>query len=264
MTNDRYLWNRTSPGLARLHEAITAERALIVEHPMYPRLDSLARIRVFQEHHVFAVWDFMSLLKGLQRELTCVGVPWVPQGPPTSRRLINDIVLAEESDEVGDGHLSHFELYLRSMEESGADTGPIRSFLDRLRAGTPVREALKLAEAPPAAADFVAETWGIIESSPLHCQAAAFAFGREDLIPDMFDRVLRIEGAQAQLATFKDYLVRHIALDGEQHTPMAMQMLIDLCGDEAPKWAECAVTVRRAFAARHTLWTAVADRVAGI
>ncbi|MFD9637544.1 DUF3050 domain-containing protein [Streptomyces violascens] len=122
MTNDRYLWNRTNPGLTRLHEAITAERSLIVEHPMYPLLDSLDRIRVFQEHHVFAVWDFMSLLKSLQRELTCVGVPWVPQGPPTSRRLINDIVLAEESDEVGDGYLSHFELYLRSMEEAGAGT----------------------------------------------------------------------------------------------------------------------------------------------
>ncbi|MFF4186784.1 DUF3050 domain-containing protein [Streptomyces sp. NPDC001691] len=264
MTNDRYQWNRTHPGLTRLNAAIAAERTLIVNHPMYPGLDRLDRIQVFLEHHVFAVWDFMSLLKSLQRELTCVSVPWVPQGPPTSRRLINDIVLAEESDEVGSGYLSHFELYLRAMDEAGADTAPIRSFLERLTAGTAVREALKLAEAPQAAADFVAETWGIIESAPVHAQAAAFAFGREDLIPDMFERVLRIEGAQRQLGAFKDYLVRHIDIDGEQHTPMAMQMLIDLCGEETAKWDECAAAVRRALAARHTLWNAVADRAARI
>ncbi|MEU6387921.1 DUF3050 domain-containing protein [Streptomyces sp. NPDC046939] len=261
MMSDRYHWNRTHPGLTGLHLAVEPDRLLIVNHRMYDGLDRLDRIRVFLQHHVFAVWDFMSLLKSLQRELTCVGVPWVPQGPTTSRRLINDIVLTEESDELGDGYLSHFELYLRAMAEAGADTAPIHSFVDRLRAGTPVPEALKLAEAPQAAVDFVAGTWDIIESAPVHAQAAAFAFGREDLIPEMFERVLRIEDAQPQLATFKDYLVRHIDLDGEQHTPMAMQMLIDLCADDHDKWAECAVTVRRALVARHTLWSAVADQL---
>ncbi|MEV3861653.1 DUF3050 domain-containing protein [Streptomyces sp. NPDC050095] len=259
MMSDRYHWNRTHPGLTGLQQAIEPDRALIVNHRMYHLLDRLDRIQVFLQHHVFAVWDFMSLLKGLQHELTCVAVPWVPQGPTTSRRLINDIVLTEESDEFGDGYLSHFELYLRAMAEAGADRTPIDSFIRRLGTGTPVPEALKLAEAPPAAADFVAGTWDIIESAPVHAQAAAFAFGREDLIPEMFERVLRIEDAQPQLTSFKDYLVRHIDLDGEQHTPMAMQMLIDLCADDEDKWAECAVTVRRALAARHTLWSAIAD-----
>jgi hypothetical protein len=261
MTSDRYHWNRSHPGLTGLQLAIEPDRALIVNHRMYRHLDRLDRIRVFLQHHVFAVWDFMSLLKSLQHELTCVSVPWVPQGPTTSRRLINDIVLTEESDEIGDGHLSHFELYLQAMTEAGADTAPIDSFIERLRARTPVPEALKLAEAPPAAADFVARTWDIIESAPVHAQAAAFAFGREDLIPDMFERVLRIEGAQSRLTLLKDYLIRHIDLDGEQHTPMAMQMLIDLCADDETKWAECAVTVRRALAARHTLWNAVTDQL---
>lgn len=259
MMSDRYHWNRTHSGLTGLHRAIEADRRLIVHHRMYGRLDRLDRIHVFLQHHVFAVWDFMSLLKSLQHALTCVDVPWVPQGPTTSRRLINDIVRTEESDELGDGYLSHFELYLRGMAEAGADTAPVHSFIDRLRNGTPVPEALKRSEAPQAAADFVAGTWDIIESAPVHARAAAFAFGREDLIPEMFERVLRIEDAQPRLATFKDYLVRHIDLDGEQHTPMAMQMLIDLCADDQDKWAECAVTVRRALAARHTLWSAIDD-----
>ncbi|MEU5432232.1 DUF3050 domain-containing protein [Streptomyces sp. NPDC020719] len=262
MMSDRYHWNRTHPGLTGLQQAITPDREAIVNHRMYHDLDRLDRIRVFMEHHAFAVWDFMSLLKSLQRELTCVTVPWVPQGPSTSRRLINDIVLTEESDEIGDGHLSHFELYLTAMTEAGADTAPIDTFIERLRGGAPVGEALKLCGAPSAAADFVAHTWDIIESAPVHCQAAAFAFGREDLIPDMFERVLRIEGAQPQLTSFKDYLVRHIDIDGEQHTPMAMQMLIDLCADDERKWSECATTVRRALAARHELWNAVAEEIA--
>ncbi|WP_035795319.1 DUF3050 domain-containing protein [Kitasatospora mediocidica] len=257
MATDRYHWDRQHPGLAALQLAIEPARQAVLGHPMYGRLNSLQAVRTFQETHVFAVWDFMSLLKSLQRTLTCVSVPWVPSGPTASRRLINDIVLVEESDELGDGFISHFELYIGGMAESGADTGPITAFVELLREGTAVTEALKLAAAPQAALDFVAVTWGIIEAAPVHCQAAAFAFGREDLIPEMFQQVISIEDEQGQLGTFKDYLARHIEVDGEQHTPMAMQMLIDLCGDDDAKWAACAETVRTALEARTALWTAI-------
>jgi hypothetical protein len=257
MTNSRYQWNRTHEGLVGLQGEIDAVRRQVVTHAIYSELNSLERVRVFLESHAFAVWDFMSLLKTLQRALTCVEVPWVPTGPNASRRLINEIVLVEESDELGDGYISHFELYLDGMAKAGAETGPVGAFLDLLRAGTPVIEALKLAEVPQAAADFVATTWEILESAPVHCQAAAFAFGREDLIPEMFEQVIGIEDADGTLDVFKDYLARHIEVDGELHTPMAMQMLIDLCGDDAVKWAQCSVTVRTALAARVALWSAI-------
>jgi hypothetical protein len=120
-----------------------------------------------------------------------------------------------------------------------------------------VAEAAKDADVPAAAADFVAVTWDINENAPVHCQAAAFAFGREDLIPEMFEQVIRIEDADGRLTVFKDYLARHIEVDGEQHTPMAMQMLIDLCGDDAERWDECATTVRRALGARVALWDGI-------
>jgi hypothetical protein len=143
------------------------------------------------------------------------------------------------------------------MEESGADTGPVMSFLDQIRAGTQVRAALRIASVPPAAAAFVTATWGIIEDAPLHCQAAAFAFGREDLIPEMFDQVIKIDDQGGRLATFRDYLSRHIEVDGEEHTPMAMAMLADLCADDAAKWAECADIIHVTLRARRALWDGI-------
>jgi hypothetical protein len=260
---ERYRWDRDHPGLNELRRAIEPERQKVLGHPMYSALKSLRDTQVFMSNHVFAVWDFMSLLKSLQGKLTCVSVPWLPEGPTASRRLINEIVLIEESDELGDGNISHFELYLNGMQQAGADTQPIRVFLDHLRNGRSVLDSLAAAQVPPGAADFVATTWSIIESAPTHCQAAAFSFGREDLIPEMFEQVIRIPDEDGALSTFKDYLARHIEVDGEQHTPMAMQMLIDLCGDDDARWAECAKTVQLALEARHALWGVIAAEIGG-
>jgi hypothetical protein len=261
MNTSRYQWDRTHPGLSGLQKAITPARDAVVIHPIYAEIDSLARVRTFLESHVFAVWDFMSLLKVLQRELTCVDVPWVPSGPTASRRLINEIVLVEESDELGEGYTSHFELYLDGMTQAGADRGPIDAFIHLLRAGTPVSEALAQAAVPDDASRFVVTTWEIIRGAPVHCQAAAFAFGREDLIPEMFKQVIQIADPNGTLGVFKDYLARHIEVDGEQHTPMAMQMLIDLCGEDSTKWRECADTVRTALTARAELWTSLHQKL---
>ena len=257
MAATRYDWGQRHPGIDRLETEITPARNEVVGHALYARLRDSEAIRTFLEHHVFAVWDFMSLLKSLQRNLTCVAVPWVPTGPTGSRRLINDIVLVEESDELRGGFISHFELYVAGMAEAGADTSTIETFIGLLRAGATVESALAEAEVPAPAAAFVALTWDIVVAAPVHCQAAAFAFGREDLIPDMFQQVVTVNETVGGLDTFVDYLARHIEVDGEEHTPMAMQMLADLCGDDDTKWEECAATVKRALAARAKLWDGI-------
>ena len=254
----RYDWGHTHPGVEKVRAEIAPARADVTTHPLYRRMRDIGDIATFMEHHVFAVWDFMSLLKSLQRNLTCVEVPWVPTGPPGSRRLINDIVLVEESDELGQGFTSHFELYRTGMQRAGADTGPIDRFLDLLRAGTPVPDALDAAAVPRPATEFVRTTWDIIDTAPVHCQAAAFAFGREDLIPEMFDQVMEAEAGNERLQTFRDYLARHIEVDGEEHTPMAMQMVADLCGDDEVRWKASAQTVVHALRARVRLWDGIA------
>ncbi len=264
----RYDWDQRHPGIDRLEGQISEVRRRVLAHPIYAALDSHRAIRTFLEHHVFAVWDFMSLLKSLQRNLTCVEVPWVPSGPAGSRRLINDIVLVEESDELGGGFISHFELYLNGMTQAGADTSVITDFIDRLRDKQPVLEAIDEASVPAAAAEFMKVTWGLIETAPVHAQAAAFAFGREDLIPEMFKQVVGVNERLGSLSTFVGYLARHIQVDGEEHTPMAMQMLAGLCGDDDARWAECAGAVNLALAARARLWdgilAAIGERVPAV
>ncbi|MDR2282321.1 MAG: DUF3050 domain-containing protein, partial [Sphingobacterium sp.] len=98
---------------AYIHE----EREQLLTHPLYSKIKDIADLRLFTETHVYAVWDFMSLLKSLQRRLTCVRVPWIASDYPNTRYLINEIVLAEESDEYIDGsRLSHYEMYLDAMK----------------------------------------------------------------------------------------------------------------------------------------------------
>ena len=101
-------------------------RERLVRHPIYKLVNSPERMKAFMEAHIWAVWDFQSLLKAVQQQLSCVTVPWTPTPDAEARRLINEIVLDEESDELPNGSFaSHFELYLRSMEVAGAATGPM-------------------------------------------------------------------------------------------------------------------------------------------
>jgi len=246
---------------ARLQPA----RQQMVDHAVYRRLETLADLRVFMEHHVFAVWDFMSLLKALQRELTCVELPWVPKGNPATRRLINDIVLEEETDLDPEGQpTSHFELYLRAMREAGADTAPAERLLAALAEGASVPAALAAAPAPASVQEFVKHTFSVIANGQPHAIAAAFTFGREDVIPDMFRSLIADLGRRfpGQLDTFTYYLNRHIELDEDHHAPLAHQMVRDLCGPDAARWQQAAEVAQQGMAARVALWDGIAAALA--
>ena len=237
----------------------------LTEHELYSSFETAEDLHVFMESHVFAVWDFMALLKTLQRGLTCIDVVWMPSKFPISRRLVNEIVLGEESDLYGTRPVSHFELYLTAMRECGAPTAAIDDFMTRLRAGATWHIALAMSGAPEPAYRFVQSTFAIIEGGKLHEIAAAFTFGREDLIPDMFrsficDQDARLSG---KLATLRWYLDRHIEVDGEDHGPMALQMVSELCGKDETKWGEAAQAAEGALRARIALWDGIADGLDG-
>jgi Protein of unknown function (DUF3050) len=251
--------------LQNLEQSLWPLREKLAEHEIYRHIRNISEVHIFMEHHVFAVWDFMSLLKALQRDLTCVAIPWVPQGNRLSRRLINEIVLEEESDADGaGGYLSHFELYRAAMAQCGADLSSIDGFLASIRNGDNAATALHRAGAPKAAESFVKTTMRIVKRGSIHAIAAAFTLGREDIIPQMFTPLVANLEHQfpGQLTLFQNYLQRHIRLDEERHTPMALQMLMELCGDDSVKWQEAQETALTALLARIELWEGVVEQVA--
>ncbi len=234
--------------------------AKLLSHPLYASIGSEAALRRFMRAHVFCVWDFMSLLKALQRGLTCVEIPWRPRGDGAARRFINEIVLAEESDtHPASGYVSHFELYREAMYDAGADEVPIDSFLARLREGDSIATALARTSLPSGVRDFVATTFGFLDGNSLHRIAAAFTYGREDVIPDMFRRLVRqlARHKPQRWSRFLYYLERHIEVDGDQHGPLAHRLLARLCGDDAQKWREAGEAARQALEARIRLWDAL-------
>ena len=249
---------RVLPGIEELKEDLEPVRRRLVEHPMYGSIDSLAKLRRFMEYHVFAVWDFMSLLKSLQRRLTSTELPWVPVGDGETRYLINEIVTGEESDITPDGRrLSHFELYLEAMQEAGADTSSIEYFITLLHKGLSVSDALEAATVAPGIRDFVKNTFHTITAEPIHVQAAVFTFGREDLIPDMFISMvqkLSLPATGKTQSLFEYYLERHIEVDGGHHSQLAYQMTSELCGSDSKKWAEAKKASEQALEARIHFW----------
>lgn len=239
---------------------IAEHRKRLLEHSIYSTFKDLQSVRHFMKFHVFAVWDFMSLLKSLQRSLTCIEIPWLPSKDALLTRFINEIVLAEESDEALNGsYLSHFELYLRAMEEVGADSGPISDFINRVRSSSDFPIFLKNLSAQGGVFKFMNSTFKQIDGES-HEVAAAFLFGREDIIPEMFSAILKRLDLfdDEKYRFFRRYLERHIEVDGDHHGPLARKMLVSLCGNSATKWRQAETAAIAALEARIELWNFIA------
>ncbi|NIG52395.1 DUF3050 domain-containing protein [Chitinophaga sp. Cy-1792] len=244
----------------KIQETIAPAREQVVAHPLYAELQSLDDVRTFMKYHVYAVWDFMSLLKGLQQQLTCVNVPWIPKGSAATRYLINEIVTGEESDvDMNGDRCSHFELYEKAMLQAGADTTAIQHIIKEAQKGTAVKNIIQQADLPEAVKGFLGFTFDVIATGKAHIMAAVFTFGREDLIPDMFYALVKDLDKKfpGKLTTFIYYLERHIEVDGDHHSQLAMQMVQELCGDDKNKWDEAAEYARQSLVWRHELWSAI-------
>jgi hypothetical protein len=237
-------------------ELLQLKKAELSAHPIFSEINSLPILQRFMETHVFAVWDFMSLTKRLQQELTCVQLPWLPPQDPQAARLINEIVLGEESDDrVNHGHYSHFELYLDAMREVGASTAAVERFVALQREGVSYDTALQSVEVDPAAANFVRHTLHTALHAPGHSVAAAFLHGRESVIPQMFQRILDDWGIGIEQApTFRYYLERHIEVDSEDHGPAAEKLLARLVDGDAQREEDVYAAAIAAVQSRIALW----------
>jgi hypothetical protein len=250
---------------ARLDARLEPLRDELAQHPLYDRVSDVPSLRVFMTSHVFAVWDFMTLLKTLQGALTCVELPWAPPRDGHAARLINCIVLGEESDEVGPGeYASHFDLYLTGMDELGADRAAIDTLIRAVRAGESVSAVLGALEIPESTRDFVRTTMHLAGGA-VHEVAASFVHGREDLVPMMFRRILGGLAADPTLGcvAFRRYLERHVDVDVDEneHGPMSRKLLRALCGDDEAKWEQAAEAAAVSLTARLQLWDGVLEQI---
>lgn len=210
------------------HKAQLETHSLLVTNIIQSKED----LRVFMENHVYAVWDFMSLLKTLQHNVVPSSNLWLPSKGNRSdiARLINEIVLCEESDVApgNSGSISHFDLYIQAMLEVGADVNQVLSFLDKVEKGSHPLNT----KSTDAASKFMATTFKMIRQGP-HCAAASFAYGRETVIPAMFTRILnQISYTRVNAPKFFYYLDRHIQVDGEEHGPMSEHLVQYFCQDD--------------------------------
>jgi hypothetical protein len=248
-----------------IQNKIQSQKNLLLKHSLYANIKTIDDLRVFQESHIFAVWDFMSLLKALQSKLTCTTIPWLPSKNQETRYLINEIVLAEESDLSLDGRrLSHFELYLEAMEASDSNTEAIKTFLDHVIVTKNIFVSIKQSELHPNIKAFLDFTFRIIEEGKSHKIAAAFSFGREDLIPEMFTAILKnfqSNFPKTDLSKLIYYFERHIELDADEHGPMAMKMIDELCGESETKWKEVEEVSIQSLEKRIALWDAIEEKI---
>jgi hypothetical protein len=236
----------------------------LLHHPLYYKLNSTKAIQTFMEYHVFAVWDFMSLVKALQRKLTCTDLPWVPVGSPSTRRLINEIVWGEESDvDQFNQPASHFELYLKAMEEIGADTAPVKNLLAEIQNGTPWETAVAKSSIPDEIKSFLNFSLTTATQAPVHVIASVFTYGREDLIPDLFIAIIKemAEEKGANYSTLVYYFERHIEVDSGEHGPMAQQMIKELCGDNSQLWEQANNAAQQALQKRILLWNFIDNKI---
>jgi Protein of unknown function (DUF3050) len=245
------------------NHSIEEAAAQVRDHPVFEMLTTMARLQRFMELHVWAVWDFMSLVKRLQREFSDLRVPWLPPRRPMAARLINEIVMAEESDEDGAGqHASHFEIYLKAMREVGARTEPMETFIELVSSGMPIAQALDTVDADPSVRRFVQFTLRTAQDGGVAEVLGSFLHGRENVIPAMFSRLLdrwAIDPARAPALVY--YLKRHIEVDGDSHGPAAVRIVADYVRHDAVKRHSYEQGALGAIAERLVFWDAVAQRL---
>jgi len=245
--------------------AIAPLRSRLLNHEVYGMLTNVQALRIFMEHHCYAVWDFMALLKCLQHQLTCVKIFWTPPSNMKAARMINEIVIAEETDMRRDsrGYASHFDLYIDAMAEIGADTDTVGRFVDFVAEGMPCQDAMGRANVPASVVPFVTQTLKICFGHAADEVAAFFVFGRENLIPDMFRQIVTNLAAAdgLQIDGFQYYLDRHISIDEEEHGPAAVEMMRSLCGEDDTRWRIVQRAAQEALIARLNLWDGIAQAI---
>ena len=243
--------------IIKVEDELTALKKQLVSHKVYEKINNVDSLKIFMENHVYAVWDFMSLLKSLQLHLTTFKIPWTPTKDSNAARFINEIVLEEETD-IGNSNIpsSHYEMYIDAMKEIKANTNKIELLLEKIKEKKSITQSLDEIDAKLPVKNFMQFTFDTIATNEPHKIASVFTFGREDLIPNMFIQIVKNINNEKNVSAKKliYYLERHIELDGDDHGPIALKMISNLCGDNKKKWDDVVIYSKKALKERIKLW----------
>ena len=256
--------DKMNPRIEEIKASIDGLRKDVINHKVYSVIKNLESLKIFMEYHVYAVWDFMSLLKSLQNTLTCTSVPWFPKGSPDTRYFINEIVLGEESDiDMYGKRKSHFEMYIDAMKQAEANTASIEIFISKMRETNYLQTAYFNANTPQEAREFVDFTFSLISDRKPHLLSSVFTFGREELIPSMFTEIVNdiALNNSNKISLFKYYLERHIEVDGNHHSKLSLQMTESLCGNNIFSWQEAEQMAIKALQMRIRLWDGAYNKI---
>ncbi len=246
--------------LQNIIESTQVLRADIINHPLNSNIVTMEHLRSFMEHHIFAVWDYMSLLKSLQKELTCTTLPWCPTVNTKLCRIVNELVMDAESTINLEGEAqSQFDIYRDCMKSVGARTEGIDQLIEKVRRGESLVKALMTTgNLAPSAALFVLDTFNIIDKSKAHEIAAVFAFGREALLPELFLKMVHnLKDEFPELGAYQVYMEQYLKVHNKQNLEHAYEMLEVLCGNDAIKWVEAEAAAKKALESRLNFWNAI-------
>ena len=154
-------------------------------------------------------------------------------------------------------------MYLDAMKEVNADTNKILTLVNQIDKLETVNSILDKSKLNLAEKSFLKFTFEIIKTGEPHKIASAFTFGREDLIPDMFIEIINKSNYKHK-KTFPKltyYLNRHIELDGDEHGPLSLELIKELCGNNNKKWAEVLEVAKSALTERINLWDSIASKI---
>ena len=238
---------------------IKSEQEKLTQHPLYKAINSVEDLQVFMSNHVYAVWDFMSLLKRIQGEIAGTQVPWRPSRySKNAVRLINEIVLAEESDEflnsnqsISSQYSDHFTMYIEAMKEIGLETRFIESQI----------QDLSFSFLPAAVQNFISFHLKLATNASLPEVTASFLYGREDLLPGVFTKALnQLKQKNIPCPQLLYYLERHIDLDGGEHSHMGEELLNEVCQNDVD-WELAFQSALKSIKHRELLWDEVLNQI---
>lgn len=254
----------TTERVAYILNEIEDLKSELAAHCLYTKLQHMEDIHIFMEHHVFAVWDFMSLAKALQLHLDATQV--IEKQTDNSKILgfVNGILTGGETDpNKKEIVLSHLEMYLELMDEIGANTTNIKKLIASSAAGLDIHEAMQIAQLTDEQQRILNFTQTIIATNEIHKIAVAATLVPEGMISNRFLKILKETEERDNLLVpkFKNYLNRYKAIDGNDYGLLSLEMVTHFCDSDGKKWVDILDIAMKTLSHRIYLWDAIVDEI---